>query len=171
MYSRYGDNSKRPVRLPEHYGGSAFSPSQQVPTNPIPIPKREPIRSFSKDGVGEKVSPVAERLLRADSLQEKEMASDATSPDNVLSTLPASAVPNVLEESIGESVEEASVPPSDKKTTSPFMHFEGLRRLLGGNESEGDQDRLLLLGLILLLSRAEGDSDILLWLSLLLLCG
>lgn len=170
MYSRYGDNSKRPVRLPEHYGGSAFSPSSQLPTNPIPVPKREPIKSFSKDGIGEKVSPIADRLMRAESTQEKNVAIDATQSPNVPSSFSAPSDPDVFEEPTDE-VEEASVQPIDKKTTSPLVHFEGLRRLLAGKENGNDQDRLLLLGLILLLSRTEGDSDILLWLSLLLLCG
>lgn len=169
MYSRYGDSSKRPVRLPEHYGGSAFSPSQQLPTNPIPVPKREPIKSFPKDGVGEKVSPVADRLLRAEALQEPDVASQATRPPSSLEDLSVASVSEITEES-AEECEEACASQSDKKAASPLVHFEGLRHLFAG-KSNDDHDRLLLLGLILLLSRSEGDSDILLWLSLLLLCG
>ncbi len=159
MYSRYGDNSKRPVRLPEHYGGSAFS---QQPTAPIPVPKREPPRPLPRDGVEEKASPVADRLLRADRPEER--------IDDVPS---APAIPDEIIEEKEEEEEKIPAPPPEKSlVTSPF-NFGALRRLFGGKEGEGgdDQDRLLLLGLILLLSRTEGDSDILLWLSLLLLCG
>ena len=160
MYSRYGDNSKRPIRLPQHYGGSAFS---QQPTEPISIPKREPPRSYPREGVGEKASPVADRLMRAEVEAEKKM----DIPPEPL----ASTIPFVPEETEDEVEEKTSIAPTEKKATASPINFEGLRRLLGGGEGEGDKDRLLLLGLILLLSRTEGDSDILLWLSLLLLCG
>lgn len=157
MYSRYQDHSKRPVRLPEHYGGSAFS---QKPTEPITVSKREPAKSFAKNGVEEKASPVADRLLRAEVSQEEVVERSST-----LETLPVVETENTKDEDLLQTaaMEKPSAP-------SPF-NFEGLRRLLGGAQGEGDQDRLLLLGLILLLSRTEGDSDILLWLSLLLLCG
>jgi hypothetical protein len=83
--------------------------------------------------------------------------------------------PTVFDASSLEENGEEKVPPTEKEkapSASPF-NFAALRRLFGGKEGDGgdDQDRLLLLGLILLLSRTEGDSDILLWLSLLLLCG
>ncbi len=155
MYSRYGDNSNRPVRLPEHYSGSAFS---QQPTAPIPVPKREPPRTFPRDGVEEKASPVADRLLRAERAEE-EMS-------DVISDTPE----EVVEQK--EEVEEKEPTPPQKPPSALPFNFGALRQLLGGREGKGDdQDRLLLLGLILLLSRTEGDSDILLWLSLLLLCG
>ncbi len=157
MYSRYDDHSKRPVRLPEHYSGSAFS---QKPTEPISIPRREPSKPFSRNGVEEKASPTADRLLRAESSQEE-----------MIDVPPAPSVPDVADEVVAEKEEQKPAPHAEKKPTVPPINFEGLRRLLGGGGGEGDQDRLLLLGLILLLSRTEGDSDILLWLSLLLLCG
>ena len=170
MYSRYGDNSKRPVRLPEHYGGSVFSQSQQLPTEPVSVHKKESGRPFSKDGVSEKVSPVADRLLRAETAQENAVA-DAPQISNIpIADLDSSAI-DLSEDAVEEAEEKVSTPPVDRKTPSSLINFDGLRRLLGGKEGEGDQDRLLLLGLILLLSRTEGDSDILLWLSLLLLCG
>lgn len=170
MYSRYGDNSKRPIRLPEHYGGSVFSPSQQLPTEPVSVHKKESGRPFSKDGVSEKVSPVADRLLRAETAQENAVA-DAPQISNIpIADLDSSAI-DLSEDAVEEAEEKVSTPPVDRKTPSSLINFDGLRRLLGGKEGEGDQDRLLLLGLILLLSRTEGDSDILLWLSLLLLCG
>lgn len=160
MYSRYGDNSKRPIRLPQHYGGSAFS---QLPTEPVPVPKREPVRSYQRDVVGEKASPVADRLLRAEAVGEKTVD---ISPEPSISD-----VPSHPEEAIEEKEEKTPTPPIEKKPTASPINFEGLRRLFSGGEGDGDKDRLLLLGLILLLSRTEGDSDILLWLSLLLLCG
>ena len=156
MYSRYGNDSKRPVRLPEHYGGSAFS---QQPTNPIPVPKREPTRPILHDGVGEKASPVADRLLRAEALEE-----EAT--ESFLQSHPLEGEPE-------EKEEKTAIPTSDKPSLASPFNFGALRNLFGNKEGNcaEDQDRLLLLGLILLLSRTEGDSDILLWLSLLLLCG
>lgn len=160
MYSRYGDNAKRPVRLPEHYGGSAFS---NTPTEPFSIPKKEPARFYAKDGIGEKASPVADRLLRAEAAEET--ANDLSSAPPILDA------PSLPKETAEEKEEQTAVPPVEKKSAIAPINFEGLRRLLGGVEGDGDKDRLLLLGLILLLSRTEGDSDILLWLSLLLLCG
>lgn len=158
MYSRYGDNSKRPVRLPEHYGGSVFS--QQQPTAPATPPRREPIRTSGRDAVEEKASPTAERFLRVDVPDEK--------MDDTITTL---TVPTVSDDEEIEKEEKMSVPSGEKASTASPLNFAGLRRLFGGGDGEGDQDRLLLLGLILLLSRSGEDSDILLWLSLLLLCG
>jgi hypothetical protein len=160
MYSRYGNDPKRPIRLPEHYGGSTFS---QKPTEPISVPKREPVKTYPH-GVEEKASPVADRLLRADRAEET-IEEEAVLFDS----------PTVFDASSLEENGEEKVPPTEKEkapSASPF-NFAALRRLFGGKEGDGgdDQDRLLLLGLILLLSRTEGDSDILLWLSLLLLCG
>ena len=164
MYSRYvGDNSKRSIRLPEHYGGSAFSQRSNEPNS---IPKKEPVRSFSGGGMGEKVSPVADRLLRAEGTEEKK--TDAPSVPSTPMDAPAFDAPA---DAMGEKEEKASLPSTEKRSSSSLINFDGLRRLLGGAQGEGDQDRLLLLGLILLLSRTEGDQDILLWLSLLLLCG
>ena len=160
MYSRYGGNSNRPVRLPERYGGSAFS---QGPTEPITVTKREPLKSFPRGGVEEKASPIADRMLRAD-------GETASGEDSIpIPTVPA--LSDITDQTVEEvEGEEATVPPPTKKTSASPINFEGLRRLLGGG-GEGEQDRLLLLGLILLLSRSGEDSDILLWLSLLLLCG
>ncbi len=171
MYSRYQNNDQRSVRLPEHYGGSAFS--QQQPTAPATPPKREPTRSFSKDAVGEKASPTADRLLRADLFDEKpgDIPTNATIPTDTAESTPtdeATALSLAAGEE-GDGQTKKNTPPERSSASSPF-HFAGLRRLLGG-EGEGEQDRLLLLGLILLLSHSGEDSDILLWLSLLLLCG
>lgn len=158
MYSRYGDNGRRPVRLPEHYGGSAFS---QQPTEPFNVPKREPARPLPRT-VGEKASPVADRLLREESA-EREITELPSAPD----------APEHFAERAEEKEEKKPTPPTEKPSIPSPLNFGALRRLLEGKggESGEDQDRLLLLGLILLLSRTEGDSDILLWLSLLLLCG
>lgn len=163
MYSRYGDHSKRPVRLPEHYGGSAFSPSQQLPTEPITVPKREQHRQFPRENIGEKASPIADRLLRAEAAEE-------TTIDIPPETFDVDT-PERTAEQVDETEEKPSTSPVEKRTGIPPINFEGLRHLLGGGEGDADKDRLLLLGLILLLSRTEGDSDVLLWLSLLLLCG
>ena len=168
MYSRYEDHSKRPVHLPEHYGGSAFS-QQQQPTAAAKAPKREVPRTFSRDVVGEKASPVADRLLRAEA--EQEQKDDFPSVPTIPVVLDEVDTDEDLIEEKEEKEEKPITSSVEKKTMASPINFEGLRRLFGGGEGDGDNDRLLLLGLILLLSRNEGDSDILLWLSLLLLCG
>ena len=161
MYSRYQDDPKRPVRLPEHYSGSAFS---QRPTEPAYTPKREPSRPQKRNTIEEKVSPVADRLLRAEASEEK--ISDVPP----VADIPA---PPIHSEQTPLMEEDApTVPEKEKPTGGLPINFSALRRLLGGEgDKDGEQDRLLLLGLILLLSRGQGDSDVLLWLSLLLLCG
>ncbi len=151
MYSRYQGDEQKPIRLPEHYGGSAFAPRKEKTlvtdrrTDSAKIPVREEIE--------EKVSPAAQQLLRAEATPSPEETRDAE--------------PEKREEevNVGRAVF------ADSKAHAPSaLHFSGLRKLLGGEDAD-EQDRLLLLGLILLLSRSSGDSDILLWLSLLLLCG
>ena len=219
MYSRYGNDPKRPVRLPEHYSGSAFS---QRPTEPVTVSKREPAKPFLRGGVEEKASPTADRLLHADTIDQATddlstntaFPSDATVATNSAFTTDTAVAANTafttdtadtagtantnfISNAAGTANSAFATDSSrtanttvtagasgegderEKKTSSSLsqklfgtspLNFSGLRRLLGG-EGEEDHDRLLLLGLILLLSRTEGDSDILLWLSLLLLCG
>ena len=173
MYSRYQNNDQRSVRLPEHYSGSAFS-QQQPPTAPATPPKREPARSFSKDGVGEKASPTADRFLRAERSDENidDITANPTIPTNATDSAFTANPPDLslASEAESENGTEKNTSVPERSSASFPLNFAGLRRLLGG-EGEGDQDRLLLLGLILLLSRSGEDSDILLWLSLLLLCG
>lgn len=159
MYSRYGDIQKRPVRLPEHYGGSAFS---QKPTEAITVSKREPTKSYPHSGVEEKASPAANRLLHAEAVPEE--------TDDCLSCADVPTVPTIVEDAT-EVKEDVPALATDKKTSMSPLNLEGIRRLFSGADGEADHDRLLLLGLILLLSRTEGESDILLWLSLLFLCG
>ena len=226
MYSRYGNDANRPIRLPDHYSGSAFS---QRPTDPVTVSKREPAKPLPRSGVEEKASPTADRLLHTDTSSEEIDAlstpatgtTDATKSSFATGTTDATnsafttnttgttktaftansagttdaagttntAVPtktafatdsagttNTTDFSVasgegGEQERKTSVSLPQKLFGSSPLNFAGLRRLLGGGEGEEDHDRLLLLGLILLLSRTEGDSDILLWLSLLLLCG
>lgn len=182
MYSRYQNNDQRSVRLPEHYSGSAFS-QQQPPTAPATPPKREPARSFSKDGVGEKASPTADRFLRAERSDENidditanpAVSTNTTDPAVSTNATDSAFTANPTDLSLASEAEsengtEKTTSAPERSSASFPLNFAGLRRLLGG-EGEGDQDRLLLLGLILLLSRSGEDSDILLWLSLLLLCG
>lgn len=199
MYSRYGNDTNRPIRLPDHYSGSAFS---QRPTDPVTVSKREPAKPLPRGGVEEKVSPIADRLLHADTAGKESAAESAfatgttrttgaadaagttfaTGTTNAADTTFATGTANIAfttnttdfsndSEKEGEQERKSSLPPTHKLFGSSPINFAGLRRLLGGEGGDEDHDRLLLLGLILLLSRTEGDSDILLWLSLLLLCG
>ena len=159
MYSRYGDDGKRPIRLPEHYGGSAFA---QKRAETIPTRKAEVPRSIVRDGGGgEKISPTADRFLRVEKNEEP-------LPEPISHTPQAEST-----EAISlQKTEQVAAPAPEKAVSAAGVSFEGLRRLFNGGIGAGeDQDRLLLLGLILLLSRNGGDSDILLWLSLLLWCG
>ena len=193
MYSRYGNDTNRPIRLPDHYSGSAFS---QRPTDPVTVSKREPAKPLPRGGVEEKVSPIADRLLHADTAGKESATesafttgatnttesalttgtirttgtADATGTTNSAFTTNTTDFSNDSEKE-GEQERKSSLPPTHKLFGSSPINFAGLRRLLGGEGGDEDHDRLLLLGLILLLSRTEGDSDILLWLSLLLLCG
>lgn len=181
MYSRYGNDTNRPIRLPDHYSGSAFS---QRPTDPVTVSKREPAKPLPRGGVEEKVSPIADRLLHADTAGKESATESAftTGATNATGTADATGTANTAfttnttdfsndSEKEGEQERKSSLPPTHKLFGSSPINFAGLRRLLGGEGGDEDHDRLLLLGLILLLSRTEGDSDILLWLSLLLLCG
>ena len=205
MYSRYGNDTNRPIRLPDHYSGSAFS---QRPTDPVTVSKREPAKPLPRGGVEEKVSPIADRLLHADTAGKESATesafttgatnatesafttgtarttgtADAAGTTNSADTTFATGTTNTAfttnttdfsndSEKEGEQERKSSLPPTHKLFGSSPINFAGLRRLLGGEGGDEDHDRLLLLGLILLLSRTEGDSDILLWLSLLLLCG
>ena len=55
--------------------------------------------------------------------------------------------------------------------TGAFSWLPSLGQMLGKLGGGKDGDRVLLLGLILLLSQGEHESDMVLWLILLLLCG
>ena len=57
MYSRFPRNSERPIRLPDHYSGCAFSETDEVtspPPSPPPVtntpspPKEEPSKNCAK---------------------------------------------------------------------------------------------------------------------------
>lgn len=162
MYSRYGDDPQKSIRVPEHYGGSAFS---QRPKESSAFVHKEIAKPSRQGDFLEKASPAADRLLRSDLPEEK-------IPD-------VPKLPDVPEVSATAPENEAEPATSAEKTLTHVpaggtVNFAALRRLLDGKGDggeQGDQDRLLLLGLILLLSRGQEESDILLWLSLLLLCG
>lgn len=42
MYSRYPNSKGEPLRIPEHYSGSAFAPPRREERDPPPRPKRYP---------------------------------------------------------------------------------------------------------------------------------
>ncbi len=152
MYSRYHNRSDRPLRLPENYGGSAFStdqgkgtgtPGQISVAKPTPPPEHAP-----SSGMPPPPRPVL--------------------------------IPPSREESALLGKKDDS-PPPPKPPASPQKHdthaLDPLKGLLGGLGHSFPFahgigfDELLILGLILLLSRNEADSDLILWLALLLFCG
>ncbi len=146
MYSRFPRSSDRPIRLPEHYSGCAFSasPPSMPPSErpPIPVP-------FSP------ASPEPEER-RDDDIAEEE--NKAVPPP------PGGSGP----------APEAERKKDEHPPFVPSVLPEGLRSLFGGRlpAFPGGMafDELLLLGLILLLSHNDQQSDVILWLALLLFC-
>ena len=149
MYSRYSNRSEKPIRLPEHYSGCAFSEyrSEEAPTRAFGVAKPSPPPPKPPTVIQDTSTEEESFPLPIDPLAEPSFAQGTSIPINA----------NV---------------PEKKESTLPAM-----KHLLGGfgkglSFSKGlDFDQLLILGLILLLSHTEQDSDIVWWLGLLLLCG
>lgn len=150
MYSRYSAKADKPIQIPEHYSGVAFSASKRTappsakptptfldvatPTPPpleIPPEPREEIPSVVRDVPV--LAPVSEKN---EHIREKTQVAASLSP--IVSPLSS------LFGSIGHAF--------------PFSHGIGF-------------EELLILGLILLLSRNDGEPDVILLLGLLLFCG
>lgn len=140
MYSRYHD---RPVRVPENYGGVAFSET--------PSPKETPHRL----DVAKPTPPPTP--------EEKTLPPMPPPPKPVhLPPIPPEAPPCEHEESPAK--ESCDAPPS-KGGFLPL--WKNTHALLGNMRF----DDLLLLALILLLSQNGSASDLLPCLALLLFCG
>ena len=140
MYSRFPRDSDRPIRLPEHYSGCAFS--AHSPSDPTPERAHaEPEPPFSPSSAG------------------PEEQADEGVPCEAESRpvgLPKPAIPDPIR------TQEPAALPAGLQTL-----FGGrLPAFPGGMGFE----ELLLLGLILLLSHNDRQSDVVLWLALLLFC-
>ena len=142
MYSRYHDRS---VRVPENYGGVAFSEAttaREVPPHRLEVAKPTPPPVSDAKEAPDLPHP---RAIRVPSGEEEGEA---------LSVLPSEASCET------EMLSAASEKPSGGTAGGvlPFLH--GMRF-----------DDLLLLSLLLLLSQSGTESDVVLWLALLLFCG
>ncbi len=158
MYSRYHSSDERPMRLPENYGGSAFSQSDRTePPHRIDVAKPSPPQA-SRPSLG---MPPPPRPVTTPPPRERP-------PEPPLPpSCPAC-------EPVHESPADDDRPQKEKAPDPPLSGLSGLFGNLGHAFpfSHGiGSDELLLLGLILLLARSESDSDLVLWLALLLFCG
>ncbi|MBQ8311474.1 MAG: hypothetical protein IJX80_10730 [Clostridia bacterium] len=151
MYSRYSNRPEKPIRIPEHYSGCAFSEyrTEDAPTRTLGVAKPSP--------------PPQEP------------------PSPTILVVPTEPPPSVSQEPQAhrKEDEECLLPHASKEAPSKPKEEArpAMKSLLGGfgkglTFSKGlDFDQLLILGLILLLSHSEQDSEIVWWLGLLLLCG
>lgn len=152
MYSRYHNNTEKPIQLPENYSGCAFSDfknnSSDVPSGssrridvakPTPPPEAAPL--------------AAEPPPRRDEPAAKDGCADCAKESGLL-PVPKAPPPN--------KPHTDSLPLGgllgNLGHAFPFTHGIGF-------------DEILLIGLILLLAKNENDTDLILWLALLLFCG
>ena len=168
MYSRYDHREDRPIRLPENYGGTAFSeshapqkasPRDSAPPRQLEIgkPTPPPNRPLSD-------MPVPPRPISLPPLQEEKVRAELPP-----TALPAPAPPVQDEKDLSKAP-----PHADRRPTAFLQPFQGLFGHMGNAFPFGHGigfDELLIIGLMILLSRTEQESDVVLWLALLLFCG
>ncbi len=151
MYSRYHDRADGgAIRIPAHYSGCAFSDTRTdvLPTRFLEVAKPSPAHSD-----GQEIKTEASRLARV-SKEPSENSPLCNSVDG------------------GDACAHNPTQTSEQEDSPVFALLNPVRQLLASLKGGGQEsDRILLIGLILLLSQGEKDSDILLWLVLLLLCG
>lgn len=140
MYSRYHD---RPVRVPENYGGVAFSETPSVKETPHRLDVAKPTPLSTIEGKDLPLMPP---------------------PPKALHLPPMPTEPPPCENTESPSKETHDIPASKGGGFSPWQSSH----LLFGKMKFDD---LLLLALILLLSQNGSESDLLPCLALLLFCG
>ncbi|MBQ9796495.1 MAG: hypothetical protein IJW50_02125 [Clostridia bacterium] len=167
MYSRYHDRADTGIRIPAHYSGCAFSEvrTEEPPSRFLEIAKPSP-RQMPPRERDEKQSmpadmPPARTVRLSEDADAKKPPFDEKKEE---CEAQADAVASVAKEAV-PSVAKEAVP------TGAFSWLPSLGQMLGKLGGGKDGDRVLLLGLILLLSQGEHESDMVLWLILLLLCG
>ncbi len=143
MYSRY-DRPREPVKLPENYGGCAFSERSDRPSEP---PRRIDI---AKPTPPPEVPEAALALPRPVFLPAGKEAEEHTEPPKADLRLQKEEPPACEEGATGRSILSG--------LGFPFSHGIGF-------------DELLLIGMTVLLSGSEQAPDIHLWLLLLLFMG
>ncbi len=171
MYSRYDHRQEHPIKLPENYGGTAFSETAQTP--PRPVTRDLPPRQLEigkptppSDRPTAEMPPPPRPIVLPPPKKEWE------APRQELPTQYSASVPKETLVDPTSLPHEKSV--SDRPTSSLLQPFEGLFSHAGHTFPFAHGigfDELLIIGLILLLSRTEQDSDAVLWLALLLFCG
>lgn len=176
MYSRYNNRSERPLRLPDNYGGTAFS--DRPTTHEPPPPKVVEIA---------KPTPPPDRMSTAHGMPPPPRAvvlpPKDTAPRHEPTPLPVPVPPHEERRDWNadhdrhddrERNSDRGDEKKDRPTAAFLQPFQGLFGHMGNafpfTHSLGF-DELLLIGLIILLSRNEADSDVVLWLALLLFCG
>jgi len=159
MYSRYHDRADTGIRIPAHYSGCAFSEvrTEEPPSRFLEIAKPSP-----------RQMPPRERD------EKQSMPADMPPAHAVRLSEDADAKKPPFDEKKEECEAQADAVASVAKEAVPtgaFSWLPSLGQMLGNLGGGKDGDRVLLLGLILLLSQGERESDMVLWLILLLLCG
>ena len=140
MYSRYHD---QPVRIPENYGGVAFSEAPPAKESPRRLDVAKPTPPPTSNTAEPPLMPAPPRTLHLPPLPEPP--------------------PRAAEPPHAAKGEEPPHPP----TSTFFSLLHGSHTLFGKMKF----DDLLLLALLLLLSQNDSNADLLPWLALLLFCG
>lgn len=171
MYSKYHSPSDRPIRVPEHYSGVAFSEKAQKPTEPTPqrqveIASPTPPTERVERSVG--MPPPPRPIL----LPPKEAPFKHAEQPTKAPPLPPPAAEYASAE---RNADKKELPTHNPIGNAAFLQpFRGLFGQMGSafpfSHGLGFEE-LLLLGLIVLLSSCEQGAEIVLWLALLLFCG
>ena len=141
MYSRYHPPSDDPIRLPENYGGVAFSERN---ASKLDVDHQTRTLEVAKPSPPPLTPPPPDRPTQREGLEDKETRHPIASKSDALQkSLP---------------LRHASWLPMGVKEGFPFAHGIGF-------------EELFIIALIILISRNEEASDVVLWLTLLLFCG
>lgn len=160
MYSRYHDRADAGIQIPAHYSGCAFSEvrTEEPPSRFLEIAKPSPRQMPPKERDEKQRMPAdmppAHTVHLGEEVDAKKPPLDENKEEKCAAQTDAV-----------EAVAETSVPSGEG------AWLPSLGKMLGNLSGGKDGDRVLLLGLILLLSQGERESDMVLWLILLLLCG
>ena len=160
MYSRYHDRADTGIRIPAHYSGCAFSEvrTEEPPSRFLEIAKPSPRQMPPRERDEKQSMPADMPPARAEHMCEN---IDAPKP----------LLDEKKEEECAAQADAVASVAKEAVPTGAFSWLPSLGQMLGKLGGGKDGDRVLLLGLILLLSQGERESDMVLWLILLLLCG
>jgi hypothetical protein len=151
MYVKPPSANSQRVKLPDNYGGNAFS---RTPYGDMPPPIRQTPRpqdtpqapEHIRQDIPKKSSPYAEELWEAANHPQDFIPNDTDASNQEYENTPQSDPPPRPEHA--PSLLSALLPKGPQKAGFPFTHG------IGGEE-------LLILGIILLLSQSDEGSDLL----------